>query len=194
MAFQRAKTRGDSLKEMQTAFIGMGGNLASWAGAPELTLAAAAQRMERLGRVVGRSSLYSTEPVGYAAQPRFVNAVAALETELTPRELLRGLLAIEQEFGRDRSAGIANGPRTLDLDILLFGDIEISEQDLEIPHPRLAERAFVLTPLAEIAPEMVVPGLGKSVGELLAKLREGGLDAADAVVRVQSEGWVVSHV
>jgi len=171
----------------------MGGNLASWAGAPERTLAAAVQRMERLGRVVGRSSLYSTEPVGYAAQPRFVNAVAALETELTPRELLRGLLATEQEFGRDRSAGIANGPRTLDLDLLLLGDLVLHEQDLEIPHPRLAKRAFVLTPLAEIAAEVVVPGVGKSVGQLLAKLREGGQDAADAVVRVESDGWVVSR-
>lgn len=171
----------------------MGGNLASWAGAPEQTLASAVQRMERLGRVVGRSSLYSTEPVGYAAQPRFVNAVAALETGLTPRKLLRGLLAIEQEFGRDRSAGIANGPRTLDLDILLFGDIEISEPDLEIPHPRLAERAFVLTPLAEIAPEVVVPGLGKSVGQLLASLRESSEGEPDAVVRIESDGWMVSH-
>lgn len=171
----------------------MGGNLASWAGAPEQTLAAAAQRLERLGRVVGRSSLYSTEPVGYAAQPRFVNAVVALETELAPRELLRGLLAIEQEFGRDRSAGIANGPRTLDLDILLFGDIEISEPDLDIPHPRLAERAFVLVPLEEIASEVVVPGLGKSVGQLLAILRASGQGAADAVVRVESDGWVVSR-
>jgi 2-amino-4-hydroxy-6-hydroxymethyldihydropteridine diphosphokinase len=172
----------------------MGGNLASWAGAPERTLAAAAQRLERLGRVVGRSSLYSTEPVGYAAQPRFVNAVVALDTELTPRELLRGLLAIEQEFGRDRSAGIANGPRTLDLDLLLLEDLEVSEPDLAIPHPRLAERAFVLTPLEEIAAEVVVPGVRKRVGELLASLRAGGQGTADAVVRVESEGWVVSRI
>jgi 2-amino-4-hydroxy-6-hydroxymethyldihydropteridine diphosphokinase len=102
----------------------MGGNLASWAGTPEATLAAAAVRLERLGRVVRRSSLYSTEPVGFAEQPRFVNAVVALETELEPRALLEGLLAIEQEFGRDRTAGIANGPRTLDLDILLLGELE----------------------------------------------------------------------
>jgi len=179
---------------MRTAYIGMGGNLASWAGAPELTLAAAALRMERLGRMVGRSSLYSTEPVGFAAQPRFVNAVAAVETGLTPRELLEGLLAIEQEFGRDRSAGIANGPRTLDLDLLLLGDLEVSEADLEIPHPRLAERAFVLTPLAEIAPDTVIPRLGKSVEQLLGRLREDGQGESDAVVRVESEGWEVSAV
>jgi len=119
---------------MRTAYIGMGGNLASWAGAPEATLAAAALRLESLGRVTSRSSLYSTAPVGFAAQPRFVNAVVALETELEPRELLDGLLAIEQEFGRDRAAGFANGPRTLDLDILLLGDLEIREPGLVIPH------------------------------------------------------------
>ena len=79
---------------MRTAYIGMGGNLASWAGTPEITLAAAALRLESLGRLVCRSSLYSTEPVGFAAQPRFVNAVVGLETELEPRELLEGLLAI----------------------------------------------------------------------------------------------------
>jgi 2-amino-4-hydroxy-6-hydroxymethyldihydropteridine diphosphokinase len=167
----------------------MGGNLASWAGTPELTLAAAVVRLERLGRVAARSSLYSTEPVGYAAQPRFVNAVVALETGLRPRELLDGLLRIEQEFGRDRSAGIANGPRTLDLDLLLLGDLVLRESELEIPHPRLAERAFVLTPLEEIAAEVVVPGLGKSVGQLLARLREDGRDAGDAVVRVEGAGW-----
>jgi 2-amino-4-hydroxy-6-hydroxymethyldihydropteridine diphosphokinase len=127
---------------MRTAYIGMGGNLASCAGAPEATLSAAALRLESLGRVARRSSLYSTAPVGFAAQPRFVNAVLALETELEPRELLDGLLTIEKEFGRDRSAGIANGPRTLDLDILLLGDLEIRSPELLIPHPRLTQRAL----------------------------------------------------
>src|SRR5271170_2064728 len=108
---------------MRTAYIGMGANLPSRAGPPAATLAAAAGRLESLGRVVNRSSLYSTEPVGVAGQPRFVNGVVALDTELEPRALLDGLLAIELEFGRDRSAGILNGPRTLDLDILLFGDL-----------------------------------------------------------------------
>jgi 2-amino-4-hydroxy-6-hydroxymethyldihydropteridine diphosphokinase len=163
----------------------MGGNLASWAGAPEATLAAAARRLDSLGRVVRRSSLYSTAPVGFAEQPRFVNAVVALETELAPRELLKGLLAIEPEFGRERTAGLQNGPRTLDLDILLYGDLTISEPGLEIPHPRLAERAFVLIPLNEIAPQAVVPGLAKTVQRLLSSLR---LDS-DAVIPVKSEEW-----
>ncbi len=167
----------------------MGGNLASCAGKPEATLAAAVLRLESLGRVTARSSLYSTEPVGFAAQPRFLNAVVALETDLAARELLAGLMAIEQEFGRDRSAGIANGPRTLDLDLLLLGDLEIDEPDLEIPHPRLAERAFVLTPLAEIAPDAVVPGQGKSVRQLLGRLRGDGQGDSDAVVRVESVEW-----
>src|SRR5579863_4753488 len=100
------------------------------AGSPEATLDAAAERMELLGRVVARSSLYSTEPVGFAEQPRFVNAVVALETELEPRALLDRLLVIEKEFGRDRSASIPNGPRTLDLDILLIGPLEIDEPGL----------------------------------------------------------------
>jgi 2-amino-4-hydroxy-6-hydroxymethyldihydropteridine diphosphokinase len=191
---------------MRTAYIGMGGNLASWAGAPEATLTAAALRLESLGRVVCRSSLYSTAPVGFAAQPRFVNAVVALETELEPRELLDGLLAIEQEFGRERAAGFVNGPRMLDLDILLLGDMEISEPGLEIPHPRLAERVFVLIPLNEIAAEILVPGRGETVAQLvvsqISKARPGapGLlegsnnSESDAVVRVQSDAWVVSHV
>ena len=167
----------------------MGGNLASWAGAPERTLAAAAQRLERLGRVVGRSSLYSTEPVGYAAQPRFVNAVVALDTELTPMELLRGLLAIEQEFGRDRSAGIANGPRTLDLDLLLLGDLEVSEPDLAIPHPRLAERAFVLVPFAEIAPEVRDPRSGLVVAQSMRRFFPESTGKSDEVVPIESDLW-----
>jgi 2-amino-4-hydroxy-6-hydroxymethyldihydropteridine diphosphokinase len=167
----------------------MGSNLASWAGAPEATLDAATLRLESLGRVTRRSSLYSTAPVGFAEQPRFVNAVVELETELAARELLDRLLAIEQEFGRDRAAGFVNGPRSLDLDILLYGDVEISEPELVIPHPRLAERAFVLIPLNEIAPQAVVPGVAKTVGQLLARLIEAAKAESDAVVRIESEAW-----
>lgn len=171
----------------------MGGNVVSGVGAPEATLAAAALRLESLGRVVRRSSLYSTAPVGFAAQPRFVNAVVALETELAPQELLDGLLAIEQEFGRVRATGFANGPRTLDLDILLFGDLEIRSPELLIPHPRLAQRAFVLTPLNEIAPEIIVPGCGETVAQLMdSQVSKSRLDApgdSEAVVQVESDGW-----
>src|SRR5271157_2774030 len=135
---------------MPTAYIGMGANLAGPAGSPETTLAAAASRLESLGRVAGRSSLYSTVPVGFADQPHFLNAVVALDTNLAPHALLDRLLRIEKEYGRDRVSGIPNGPRTLDLDILLYGDLQIIGPSLEIPHPRLADRAFVLVPLNEI--------------------------------------------
>lgn len=174
---------------MRTAYIGMGCNLASWAGPPEVTLSAAVLRLESLGRVVFRSSLYSTEPVGFAEQPRFINAVVALETELGPRDLLERLLAIELEFGRDRAAGFANGPRTLDLDILLFGNQKISEPGLEIPHPHLAERAFVLVPLNEIAPHAVDPRSGKTVAQLLESLFPERESETHAVVKVESDGW-----
>ena len=191
----------DNLNVMRTVYIGMGGNLASWAGTPEATLAAAALRLESLGRVASRSSLYLTEPVGFAEQPRVVNAVVALETELKPRELLDGLMAIERGFGRDRTAGFVNGPRTLDLDILLFGDLMVSEPGLEIPHPRLAERAFVLIPLNEIVPEVVVPGCRETVAQLVesqvSKARPGAPSLLGSsrnefagVVRLQGDAWV----
>ncbi len=188
----------DTLENMRTAYIGMGGNVASWAGSPEATLAEAARRLESLGRVTRRSSLYSTAPMGFAAQPRFVNAVVELETELGPRELLDGLMGIEKEYGRDRAAGIKNGPRTLDLDILLLGDLEISEAGVEIPHPRMAERAFVLVPLHEIAAGMILPGWRKTVEELLdSQVPKSGPGAPadskanfDAVVRIESAVWL----
>jgi 2-amino-4-hydroxy-6-hydroxymethyldihydropteridine diphosphokinase len=175
---------------MQTAIIGMGANLASHAGPPEFTLAAAVSRLESLGRVVYRSSLYSTAPVGYAAQPRFINAVVAIETDLEPRALLDGLLRIEQEFGRDRSQGIHNGPRTLDLDILLLGDQVISVPGLEIPHPRIRERAFVLVPLREIASNALNVHHGTLVTQLLnAAITPLHGDTNEAVLPIQSDVW-----
>lgn len=177
------------LNTMTMAYIGMGANLPSWAGEPAATLAAAAERLGRLGRVVRRSSLYSTAPVGYAEQPRFVNAVVALETELAPRALLEGLLEIEREFGRERATERTNGPRTLDLDILLYGAERVDEPDLAIPHLRLAERAFVLVPLNEIAPEAVDARSGSSVGELRQRLFGDSGEEEQAVVRIESEGW-----
>ena len=107
-----------------------------------------------------RSSLYRSAPVGYANQPDFVNAVAQLETGLEPKRLLAGLLAIETRHGRRRS--FANAPRTLDLDLLLFGEERIAVPGLTVPHPRMHERAFVLMPLLEIAPQAHIPGHGKA--------------------------------
>jgi 2-amino-4-hydroxy-6-hydroxymethyldihydropteridine diphosphokinase len=174
---------------MTTVYIGMGSNVASHAGSPESTLAAAALRLNSLGCVMRRSSLYSTEPVGFADQPRFLNAVVELETNLEPRSLLEGLLAVEKEFGRDRSSGILNGPRTLDLDILLYGDRLIRAAGLEIPHPRLRERAFVLVPLSEIASNVVDVTSQNTVSQLLHTLPNGAPDQQDAIHSVQSDIW-----
>ncbi|MDF2751470.1 MAG: 2-amino-4-hydroxy-6-hydroxymethyldihydropteridine pyrophosphokinae, partial [Gaiellaceae bacterium] len=113
-------------------------------------------------------SLRETAPVGYLDQPSFLNGAARLETELSPRELLGALLDVERELGRDRS-GPRFGPRTVDLDLLLYGGVELDEPRLVVPHPRLHERRFVLEPLAELAPGLVVPGRGP-VERLLAEL------------------------
>jgi 2-amino-4-hydroxy-6-hydroxymethyldihydropteridine diphosphokinase len=172
---------------MRLAHIALGANLPSPAGPPDATLAAALQHIASLGRIAARSSLYSTAPVGFADQPRFLNAVVALSTDLAPRVLLDALLSIERLFGRDRSAGLANGPRTLDLDILLDGDLVLSEFGLEIPHPRLAQRAFVLVPLVEIAPDAVDPRSGLTAAQLLANLSPR--DDAGEVVLFTSLLW-----
>lgn len=174
---------------MQTAYIGLGANLPSKAGTPESTLDAAVGRLSSVGRILCRSSLYRTEPVGLAEQPHFLNAVVALETELEPCAALEELLRIEKEYGRDRAAGIPNGPRTLDLDILLWGALQVHEPQLEIPHPRLAERAFALVPLNEIAPLIVVPNLGKTVAQLLHSLLQNRETDAHAVLPFQSDLW-----
>ncbi|MDR3738749.1 MAG: 2-amino-4-hydroxy-6-hydroxymethyldihydropteridine diphosphokinase [Terracidiphilus sp.] len=179
---------------MRTAYIGMGANLDSHTGSPAETLAAAAERLAALGRVTRRSTLYSTAPVGFADQPRFTNAVVALETVLSPAALLQELLAIEKEFGRDRAASFTNGPRTLDLDLLLLGDLNLHEADLDIPHPRLAERAFVLVPLAEIAPSVRVPGQDASVAELLERLRLHSPDDVHSVVAIEAPAWQTSKI
>lgn len=174
---------------MRTSYIGMGANLPSSAGPPDATLAAAALRLEALGRVIATSSLYSTAPVGYADQPRFFNAVAALETDLTPFELLGALLLIEKNFGRNRVLNLQNGPRTLDMDILLFGDFVIGGATLEIPHPRLAKRPFVLVPLNEIAPGALDPRSGLTVSQLIESVFPVPGNDIDAVAQIQSEHW-----
>ena len=126
-------------------------------------------------RLIARSSLYRTAPVGVGKQPDFINAVAALDTSLGPRELLVTLLDVEARHGRTRHVPLA--ARTLDLDLLLHGDTILNEPDLKLPHPRMHRRAFVLVPLAEIAPEVVIPGLGP-ISELLPAV------ADQAIVRL----------
>ncbi len=111
-------------------------------------------------RVLARSPLYRTAPVGYADQPDFVNACVLVETALGPRALLEALLAIEKRHGRVRD--IPNGPRTLDLDIVLYGDAVIREPGLNVPHPRAHERDFVLKPLLDVWPDVVIPGRGRA--------------------------------
>lgn len=174
---------------MRIAYIGMGANLPSPAGPPEATLRAAGERIAALGRIAAKSSLYSTAPVGYADQPRFVNAVVALETDLDAQQLLDSLMKIEKEYGRDRADAVPNGPRTLDLDLLLFGDRVIDEPGLHLPHPRMAERAFVLAPLNEIAADSIDPRSGATVSELLRRLIDIHQHAAEAVVRIDSQAW-----
>lgn len=139
------------------AFVGLGANL----GDREQTLGAAVDALaaEPGIEVVAVSTLRETEPVGVGDQPRFLNGAAELETTLTARELLDRLLGIEQRFGRVRSPG-EHCPRTLDLDLLLYADEVIDEPGLAVPHPRLHERRFVLEPLAELAPSLLVPGRG----------------------------------
>ena len=122
--------------------------------------------------VVAVSSLRETDPVGYADQPTFLNGVAIVETTAPPRELLNRLLAIERKLGRDRSSAERWGPRPIDLDLLLYGGRAVDEPGLRVPHPRLHERRFVLEPLVELDPRLVVPGRGR-VSDLLAKLESG---------------------
>jgi 2-amino-4-hydroxy-6-hydroxymethyldihydropteridine diphosphokinase len=173
---------------MMLATIALGANLPSPAGLPEATLAAAVARLAALGRITACSSLYSTAPVGIADQPRFLNAALTLETSLSPFELLGALLTVEQEFGRDRLNQVPDGPRTLDLDLILYGDFVLSETCLELPHPRFTERAFVLAPLNEIAPSLRDPRSGRTVAELFNALRSATHEI-DAVVQIDSDPW-----
>ena len=141
---------------MTVAYVGIGSNLSE----PARQVEAALGELGRIpgSRVAGRSSLYKSAPLGYADQADFINAVAALETALEPETLLDELLIIETRHGRRRS--FANAPRSLDLDLLLFGQLELRTPRLTIPHPRMHERAFVLRPLLELSAEISIPGKG----------------------------------
>ena len=153
---------------MAKAFVGIGSNL----GQPERQIAAALEQLsaEEGVEVLAVSTLRMTEPVGYRDQPDFLNGAVELETVLPARELLERLQAIESRLGRVRGEGPRFGPRTIDLDLLLYGDKTIDEPGLTVPHPRLAERRFALEPLAELDPALEIPGLGP-VQALLAGLQ-----------------------
>jgi len=160
----------------QLVYLSFGSNV----GDREAQLRDAVARLGAAGRVVALSSVYETEPVELTGQPWFLNCAVALETEKSPKELMTAILDIEQEMGRRRV--LRKGPRSIDIDILLFGGTIMDSTELTIPHPAMHHRRFVLEPLAEIAPELQHPVLKKTIRELLDALPPG-----QAVRRVQSE-------
>jgi 2-amino-4-hydroxy-6-hydroxymethyldihydropteridine diphosphokinase len=157
---------------MANAIIALGGNV----GDVRATFAKAIAHICGMAQaaLLARSSDYSTPPWGDEDQPRFVNACIEIETSLDPHALLFTLHKIEQKFGRDRVKETRWGPRTLDLDLIAYDDVKLDKPELTLPHPRLFERAFVLVPLAEIAPERVIAG--RRVSEALATLSTGGIE------------------
>jgi len=165
-----------------TVYLGLGANL----GDRLANLRLALQRLQTLARLEEVSSLYETQPQGVTDQPLFFNAVCRLSTGLEPQPLLRFLKNLERETGR-RPGGQTWGPRPIDLDILLYDDRLVDAPELTVPHPRLAERAFVLVPLCELAPELRHPLLGKTMEELLASLGEKG------VKKTAPRGWEKSE-
>jgi 2-amino-4-hydroxy-6-hydroxymethyldihydropteridine diphosphokinase len=171
------------------AAIALGSNLASPWGDREANLREAIARVAKLGEVRAVSSFHDTAPVGFIEQPNFLNGAMLLETELEPVELMCALLAIERAMGRDRAAVVTDaaqsaaapikGPRIIDLDLLLMDDLVLAcafglngEPALTLPHPAMAERRFVLEPLAEIAPAMVDPLSGRMIAQMLARLNQ----------------------
>jgi 2-amino-4-hydroxy-6-hydroxymethyldihydropteridine diphosphokinase len=155
---------------MSKAFVALGSNL----NEPACQVIRAFQAIDKLPKtkLVKQSSLYQSEPVGYADQPDFINAVAEISTHLSPEKLLGALLEIEKEAGRERP--FANAPRVLDCDLLLYDDLIINTKNLTLPHPRMHERGFVLLPLAEIAPELTLPD-GSNVVKLALAYKNQGI-------------------
>jgi 2-amino-4-hydroxy-6-hydroxymethyldihydropteridine diphosphokinase len=167
--------------ERITAYVALGSNLQEPAAQVQVGFAALAQLPDT--RLIAKSSLYHSAPVGYADQPDFINAVAALDTGLAARTLLDALLCIEERRGRVRE--FRNSPRILDLDLLLYGDLQTDEPGLSLPHPRMHGRAFVLVPLAEIAPACVIPGRG-AVVELLRALDCAGVERREGPAPIRA--------
>jgi 2-amino-4-hydroxy-6-hydroxymethyldihydropteridine diphosphokinase len=149
------------------AYLSLGSNL----GNREQNLRGAIRQASAFGRLVAVSSFYQTEPVEFTDQPWFLNCVIALETATQPAQLMAELLRIEHEMGRQRV--LKKGPRSIDIDILLFGDDVVNTPELTIPHPEMGRRRFVLQPLAEIAPELLHPVSQKTVTQILAELPAG---------------------
>lgn len=153
---------------MALAAIALGSNLPGPDGGRESNLERAIRELGHHGTVTARSRWFDTAPVGYLGQPRFLNGAVLLATDLPPLPLLQNLLRVEVRLRRDRSHGIAKGPRTLDLDLLLYDDLVLDTPELVLPHPAMHLRRFVLEPLAAIAPGWIHPLLQKSVEDLLA--------------------------
>ena len=163
---------------MSTVYLGLGANL----GNREANLRLALGGLSRMCRIEAVSSLYETDPVGRVQQPPFYNAACRVETGLEPRPLLRFLQNLEHEIGR-RPGAPRWGPRPIDLDVLLYDERHLDEPELAVPHPRLHERAFVLVPMAEIAPDARHPLLGRNISDLLGAVDTSG------VRLIAGQGW-----
>jgi 2-amino-4-hydroxy-6-hydroxymethyldihydropteridine diphosphokinase len=165
------------MRELPVVYLGLGSNI----GNRLANLRMALRLLAPLCRLEETSSLYETTPVGVEAQPPFYNAVCRVATGLDPRGLLHHVKNVEFQIGR--RPGIHWGPRPIDVDVLLWGDVVVDEPNLAIPHPRLAERAFVLVALAELAPDLRHPVLGKTVRQLLSAV------GSEGVVEIEAKGW-----